>query len=72
MSGMANLEAEFGPRRITPEERDRRDLTHLRAEYGQDPEFMDALAVAWRLGFNRARQIGPQSPSALIVNPFWE
>jgi hypothetical protein len=39
--------------------------------YGQNPEVMNALAVAWRLGFSRHLRLAGQSDSMLTVNPFW-
>lgn len=58
-------------RGITPEERDSRDYAHLLQEYGEDPEFMDALAMAWRLGFHRHMILGAQADRMLTINPFW-
>lgn len=57
--------------RLTPEERDSQDYAELLREYGQDPEFMDALARAWRLGFHRHHQLGAGAERRPTINPFW-
>jgi hypothetical protein len=71
MRGMGNTEGPRSEVRLTPEERDSRDYARLIQEFGQDPEFMDCLAIAWRLGFHRHMQLGAQSDRMLTINPFW-
>jgi len=57
--------------RLTPEERDSRDYALLLQLYGDQPEIMEALAKAWRLGFHRHMQLGVQADRMLTINPFW-
>lgn len=59
------------PLPLTPEERDGRDYARLLQEYGLDAEFMDALAIAWRLGFHRHMQLGRTADRMMTINPFW-
>jgi hypothetical protein len=55
----------------TPEQLENQAYARLVAEYGEDQEFMDALAVAWRLGFSRHMQLTGSRDPMMTVNPFW-
>lgn len=60
-----------GRARLTPEEQMHQEYQKLLGRYGENPEVMDALARAWRLGFNRCIQLHGGSERAMTINPFW-
>jgi hypothetical protein len=68
---MAPINDQQRPEQKTPEQLESEAYASLIERYGQNPEVMSALAVAWRLGFSRHLRLAGMSDSMLTVNPFW-
>jgi hypothetical protein len=68
---MAQINDEQRPEQKTAEQLESESYAQLIERYGQNPEIMSALAVAWRLGFSRHLRLAGMSDSMLTVNPFW-
>jgi hypothetical protein len=55
----------------SPDQVELAQLSRLIELYRSQPEIMDALALAWRLGFTRARIQNLTHMHSSYINPFW-